>query len=71
MSLEDPNSITLPVDPIDTLLRGLDVPLISEEKWKADVDALAHIRKFMNFGVASLATSNCWHEIDPCPFCYI
>lgn len=71
MSLEDPNSITLPVDPMDTLLRGLGAPLIPEEKWTTDTDALICIRKLMNLGAALLATSECWHEIDPCLLRYI
>ena len=69
--LEDPNSITLPVDPMDTLLRGLDAPVIPEEKWATDTDALGHIRKSMNLGTISLATSKCWHENDPCSSRYI
>ena len=69
--LEDPNSITLPVDPIDTLLRGLDAPLISEEKCTTDTDALGYIRKSMSLGATSLATSKCWHENDPCSLRYI
>lgn len=71
MSLEEPNSVTLPVDPIDALLRGLDAPLIPEEKWKADTDALGYVRKSMNLGAAPLATSNCWHAIDPCLSCHV
>ena len=71
MSLEDPNSITLPVDPVDSLLRGLDAPLIPEERWTTNADALDRIRKSMNLGAASLATSKCWDAIDPCSLLYI
>ncbi|KAF9651947.1 hypothetical protein BDM02DRAFT_3138361 [Thelephora ganbajun] len=71
VSLEDPNSITLPVDPMDALLRGLDTPLIPEEKWTTDADSLGHIRRSMNLGPVSLVTSKCWHEIDPCSSRYI
>ena len=71
VSLDDPNSVTLPVDPMDTLLRALDAPLIPEEKWTTDADALGHIRKSMSIGSMSLRTSKCWHETDPCSSCYI
>lgn len=71
MPLEDPNSITLPVDPMDTLLRYLDPPLVPEEKWAADPDALGRIRRSMNLGAAPLATLKCWNEIDPCSSYYI
>ena len=66
VSLEDPNSVTLPVDPMDTLLRRLGAPLIPEEKWTTDTEALGYIRKSMNIGATSLETSNCWHGNDPC-----
>ena len=71
MSLEDSNSVALPVDPMDTLLRGLDAPLIPEAKWVADTDALDHMRKYMNLGATPLATSKCWYDIDPCSSRYI
>ncbi|KAF9787078.1 hypothetical protein BJ322DRAFT_1210039 [Thelephora terrestris] len=63
--LEDPNSVVLPVDPMDALLRSVDAPLIPEEKWATDTDSLGHIRKTMNLGATSLETSKSWHESDP------
>lgn len=66
ISLEDPNSITLPVDPMNTLLHGLHVPPIPEEKWATEMGALDYIRKSMTLGTVPLATSKCWHENDPC-----
>ena len=71
VSLEDPNSITLPIEPVDILLRGLDAPLIPEEKWATDADALGTIRKSLSLGAVSLATAKCWDEVDPCSSCYI
>lgn len=71
MSLDDPNSVTLPVDPMDILLRDLDAPLIPEEKWTTDTDTLGRMRKSMDLGAMPLATSKCWNEVDPCPSSYI
>jgi len=71
VSLEDPSSISLPVDPMDTLFRGLDAPIIPEEKWMTDADSLGHIRKSMKLSAMPLATSTCWHEVDPCSSCHV
>ena len=45
ISLEDPSTITLPVNPINTLLCGLDVLPIPEVKCTTDTGTLDHIWK--------------------------
>lgn len=62
----DPRSLTLPVDPLETLLKSIPLtPLEIEDKWATDVEVVKHIRDMLSVQKGKPKTETCWNEEGP------
>lgn len=63
MPTTDPNSLLLPSDPLESILKHIPATLLrDEDKWTTDADALKRIRNALHFPFAKAMTDKCWHD---------